>query len=115
MNDSQYLPLFVHWMEFLKWLLTTTENLPKRVRFTFTQRLENLSLDIAQDLVEARYSRQKRNILERINLKLEQLRVLLRLCFEMNYLSQKQYEFASRQVNEAGKMVGGWKKQQETP
>jgi len=39
--------------------------------------------------------------------------VLLRMCYDLRYLDAKGYEFASRQINEAGKMIGGWRKQQE--
>ncbi|MGK5095045.1 diversity-generating retroelement protein Avd [Deltaproteobacteria bacterium TL4] len=113
MSSNQDLPLFVHWMEFLKWLFPTTAKLPKSIRFTFTQRIENLALDIELELVEARYGRDKVPLLKQINLNLEQLRVLWRLCFELEYVSQKQYEYAVRQVDEAGRMAGGWKKQQE--
>jgi len=53
------------------------------------------------------------DILRRIDLGMEKLRVLLRMCHDMEYLDHKGYEFASRKINEAGKMVGGWRKQQE--
>lgn len=107
------LPLFTHWTTFLKWLLQTTEKFPKRIRFTFSQRIENLALDIVEDLVQAQYSKRKTELLRRINLNLEKLRILVRICFEMRHLSGNQYEYASRQINEAGSMVGGWLKQQK--
>lgn len=66
-----------------------------------------------EDLVEARYSRRKVEILKRINLKLERLRVLLRISHELEYLPHRSYEFAMRSLDEVGRMVGGWIKQQE--
>lgn len=113
MKTNGDLPVFIHWTDFLEWLFNRTESFPKRIRFTFSQRIENLALDIILELVEARYCQEKKAILQSINLKLEQLRVLLRLCFKQHFLNQKQYEYASRQVNETGKMVGGWYKQQQ--
>lgn len=107
------LPVFVRWTAFVEWLLPTTGKFPKRVRFTLSDRIDNLALDVVEDLVEARYSRRKTEILKRINLKLERLRVLLRLCHEMQYLSHRSYEFAMRSLEEVGQMVGGWIKQQE--
>jgi hypothetical protein len=61
-------------------LLPTVEKFPKRVRFTFADRINNQALDIVEYLIEARYSRDKGAILVAANLKLEKLRVLLRLC-----------------------------------
>lgn len=107
------LPVFVRWLEFLKWLLPTTEKFPRRVRFTFANRIDALALDVVEDLVEARYTRDKQAILKRANLRLEKIRVLLRLCHEERFLSHDAFEFAIRGVDETGRMLGGWIKQQE--
>ncbi|MCP4379508.1 MAG: diversity-generating retroelement protein Avd [bacterium] len=104
--------IFVKWMEFLKWLLPQLENFPKRVRFTLANRLDNLALDLVEDLIEARYTHDKQPILRRANLRLEKLRVLLRISYEQRYLSYNSYEHATRAVNEVGRMLGGWIKQQ---
>jgi len=106
------IPLFGHWYEFVKWLLDKTEKYPRKARFTFSNRIDNLALDIMEWIVDARYSR-KKDILYRIDLGMERLRVLLRMCHDKQYLDHKGYEFASKRINEAGKMVGGWRRQQE--
>jgi four helix bundle protein len=108
------LPIFVKWIDFLKWLLGTTEKFPKKVRFTFADRINNLALDIVEELIEARYSRQKIVSLRKANLELEKLRVLLRICYESKILPHKAYEHAMYSMNEVGKMLGGWMKQQDT-
>ncbi len=108
------LPIFVHWLDFLAWLLPLTAKFPQRARFTFANRLDNLALDMVEDLVEARYSRQKQALLARANLRLEKLRVLLRLCHHMAYVSHAQYEHAVRLLHQVGSMLGGWRRQQET-
>lgn len=107
-------PVFVFWYDFLRWLLDKTQKFPKNVRFSFTVRIENLALDVIEGIIEARYSGEKKAILRRIDLDLEKLRVLLRMCHDLRHLDSTGYEFASRQINEAGKMIGGWRKQQET-
>ena len=53
------LPIFVAWMDFVKWLFPVTEKLPRRVRFSLADRMNNLCLDVVEDLVEARYARKK--------------------------------------------------------
>ena len=107
------LPIFVEWMEFLSWLLATTEKFPKHVRFTLSQRIENLALDVVEDLVEARYTRSKKDVLRRANLRLEKIRVLLRICHTKHYLPNKGYRHAMTKVEDVGRMLGGWVKQQE--
>jgi hypothetical protein len=51
--------------------------------------------------------------LKRINLRLERLRMLLRLCHRLKYLPHQRYEHAMRCLNEVGRMLGGWIKQQQ--
>ena len=109
-NDD--LPVFTQWVEFLAWLLPTTEKFPQKIRFTFASRIDNLALDVVEDLVEARYTRDKQAVLQRANLRLEKLRVLLRLCHQLTYLPHAKYEHAMRRINAVGAMLGGWRKQQ---
>ena len=112
-RDEIELPVFAAWVRFLDWLLGTTEGFPKRVRFTFSSRIDALALDVLEDLVEARYTRGKTAILRRANLRLEKLRVLLRLCHGRRFLAHGAWEHAAREIDEVGRMVGGWLKQQE--
>lgn len=115
MNHAQDdLPIFVLWTAFLEWLLPTTGKFPKSVRFTFANRIDNLALDVIEDLIEARFRTDKLQILKRADLKLEKIRILLRLCHNLRYLSTKGYEYASRQLAEAGRMLGGWIRHKES-
>jgi hypothetical protein len=103
--------IFIKWSEFLKWLLNTTEKFPKKVRFTFTTRIDNLALDILEDIIEFRYDKNARQTgFRRINIKFEKLRILLRICHELQYLSTRQFEYAMIHINEVGKMTGAWLK-----
>ena len=111
-NGHEDLPIFVQWQEFLLWLVPTADQFPKKARFTFTNRLINFGLDMTEDLVEARYTRGKREILRRCNLRLEKMRILLRLCHSQKFLSHSAYEHAMKNLNQTGKMLGGWIRQQ---
>ena len=107
------LPVFVEWMDFVHWLLNTTSKFPKKVRFTLTTRIDNFALDVVENLVEARYTKNKLPFLKAINIQLEKLRILLRICHQERYLSTHAYELASKKINTVGQMIGNWSKQQE--
>jgi hypothetical protein len=107
------LPIFVHWIEFLEWLIPATAKFPRNARQSFSQRIEDLALDVAEDLVDARYSSDKLGLLKAVNLKLEKLRVLLRLSHRLKYLSHDGYEHASRSINAVGRELGAWIKERE--
>lgn len=104
------LPLLALWERFVGELLERTEKFPKAARMTLTRRVEDLALEIFEELIEARYRKEKREILEAVNRRLERLRLLLRLSHTRGYLSHGGLEQTSKQLVEAGKMLGGWLK-----
>ena len=106
MNEDY--PVFRKWYVILDWILDRCENFPKSVRFTISTRISNISLDILEKIIEAIYSRNRLEILQNANLDIEKLRVFFRIAFERKYISSKQYEYISSELNEFGKMVGGW-------
>ncbi len=101
-------PVFDKWITILDWILDRVEKFPKSVRFTLSTRIVNISLDILESIVEAIYTKKRSYILRRINLYIEKLRVLFRICFKRRYISTNQYEFISSEIMEFGKMIGGW-------
>ncbi|MBS0619113.1 MAG: diversity-generating retroelement protein Avd [Spirochaetes bacterium] len=108
MNDDY--PAFRKWYVILDWILDRCETFPKSVRFTFSGRIANLALDILEQLIEAIYSKDKKAQLAQINMNLEKLRVSYRLSFNRKYISGRQFEFIVTELNEFGKMIGGWLK-----
>lgn len=93
-------------------LLDRTAGFPKVVRFTLTQRVENAALDALEALVEARFApgAEADAPLARVDAALARLRVLLRLCHRRRVLSGGGYEALSQDVDEVGRMVGGWRR-----
>ena len=107
-RPHEALPLFVKWTAFLKWELDTTEKFPKKVRFTFSTRLDNLALDVLELIIEAAYTKRRGALLRKINLNIDKLRVLLRICHELTYLPTQSYKHAIKLLEECGRMAGGW-------
>ena len=70
--------------------------------------MDNLALDILEGITEASYRRAKRQTLQRCNLQLTRLRILIRLSHELGHLPHAAYERAAVELNEAGRMLGGW-------
>ncbi|MFH1135464.1 MAG: diversity-generating retroelement protein Avd [Pseudomonadota bacterium] len=103
-------PLFVKWIETTDWILDAVEKFPKAVRFSLSGRIANLALDIVEGIVEAIYTKERLDILDKLNIYIEKLRVLFRICFDRRYLSAGQYEHISGLLDESGRMIGGWRK-----
>lgn len=102
------------WESFTGWFLDHTGKWPKSVRFTLTQRLQNHSLDVTEKLVIARYDRGARaRELREVNLVLERMRHLCRLARDVRAMPRKGFESAMRRIDEAGRMLHGWRKEHQ--
>lgn len=102
--------VFAHWESFTVWLFQRTAGFPKRLRHSLTHRIEQTALDIHGALIEARYGVARIEALESANLDLEKLRLLLRLARDLGSMPHASADCAFEQVDEAGRMVGGWLK-----
>jgi hypothetical protein len=89
-------------------MLPKIANFPKDQRFLLADRIERILLDILEMLIEAVYSKDRRGILIKINLKLDVLRFMMRIAKDMKYINVKAYDFFCQSVLEIGRMVGGW-------
>ena len=94
--------------DFSKWLLQHTGKFPKSYRFSVAAKLENAILDFLEFATVANMRRDKLPLLKKADEALARLRLLFRLSYEMRFLNLKSYEFGSKQVNELGRLLGGW-------
>lgn len=95
---------------FLLWLVPTVEKFPRSQKFMLGDRIQSTALDVLEGLIEATYRRERAEHLARVNLLLEKLRFLFRLAKDLRILDARRYEFSAREINEIGRLVGGWMK-----
>lgn len=110
--DMERPPVYTVWVEVCGWTFDRTADIPKSQRFTFGQRIDALALDVLQGIVRAIHVHAKTDLLDEVNLKLEELRVLWRLVQKRGWISLRQLDFIQAKLDEAGRMIGGWRKQQ---
>jgi hypothetical protein len=103
-------PLFMHWYGALDWILSSSEKFPKNARFSIAARIADAALDTMELIIEAIYTRDRAHILDNVNLYIEKQRVLFRIAKDRKYISIRQYEYIAKSLDEAGRMVGGWRK-----
>jgi len=111
---SSKMPLIVTKMyDYLLYLIPQVSKFPRAQRFQIGERLENLSYDVLELLLDATYSRNKAPILYQANVKLAKARYFVRLCKDLKLINLKKYEILTKQINEIGIQLGGWIKQQK--
>jgi hypothetical protein len=83
---------------------------PKQDRFTIYERSENVMLGALELLLEASYGNKERKLitLEKVSVKLNVLRFLIRLMKETKTFDVKKYISLQALIDEIGRMTGGW-------
>lgn len=81
---------------------------PKTKRYTLGQKLDNLTLEIFELLFSIPTANSKAATLQQISIKLDLLKILLRLSKDSLALRDKKYLELQTILQEIGKMLGGW-------
>lgn len=104
------IPIFKKTYELYKTFYGYRAGIAKQDRYTIWQRCENLNLDILEGILQAsQLPREKKlPILENASVKLNFLRVFLRLAKEVETIDNKKYLILEEIVDEIGRMLGGW-------
>lgn len=97
-------------MDFIKSLVPVLARFPKNQRYLLGDRMQNAATDTLEYLVEAYYAAtaDKPPLLRKVNVLLEKLRVLNRICFELGYYDSGKYRQIAHDVDQIGNMAGGW-------
>jgi hypothetical protein len=109
-NVSSVTPVVEKHYDLVMWFMPKLSNFPRDQRYVLADRIGVLLLDILGLLTEAVYSPDRAEVLRSVNVRLDQLRYLVRITKDMKYISISQYDFFTVKTVEIGRMVGGWKR-----
>ena len=98
------------WHEYLS-------RLPKTHRYSLGLKIDSLFLEVTEHIVIATHKNKENKLvfLNRASDKLDVLKFLLQITWELAILDRKKYIIISTELHEVGKMLGGWQKQTKTP
>jgi hypothetical protein len=104
------IPIFKKTYDLYKDFHLLREKISKQDRYTVFQRCENIILDLLERILEASQMNKKQKLpaLEKASLKLNFLRVFLRLMKDIKSIDLKTYAVFEQSVDEIGRMLGGW-------
>ena len=92
------------------WAIPQVGKFPREHKFAVGERIVSHLYDLLEILIAASYTTDKADLLAQASGKVNILRHLMRLAKDLKLLSLSRYEFASKNLVEIGKQVGGWKK-----
>lgn len=107
MNES---PLFVRTYDFLLWFIPHVQKYPRAYRFTLSEHMQRLILGFQDEIVAAGKSpgSERLKFLHSADIRLEQLRLWLRMAQELKLMTIAQYDHCSKGIAEIGRLLGAW-------
>lgn len=106
-------PIYVQMMDLTHYLMDRCQQFPRTSRPVLGERIQQLSLDVLEAVSEAlRFPVGREQALNRADRGLLALRLMVRVAGERGLLKQRQVDFVAERLDELGRMIGGWLKQQ---
>lgn len=107
----EQLPLYKQSLDFTVWVEKVVRNFPRYHKYTLGGDLRNLSREVTVLIARANARKERRELLMKVRDKLEELKVLIRICRELGIFSSfKSYEFTAAQVVGLARQNEGWLK-----
>ena len=109
-------PIVQKTSDFYQELYLIIEKMPKRDKYSLGQKLETTTLDLLEILITASNTKEEKLIwLNKASTKIDLLKILVRLSFEIKSIDQKKYLKLEKILQEIGKMIGGWIRSTKAP
>jgi len=85
---------------------------PKTTRYTLCSKIDSLFTDVLKNIATATYqkSKSKENYINKAITSLDLLKFFLRVAWEIKSIDNKKYITFSEDLDEVGRMLGGWLK-----
>ncbi len=108
--DDFDIPIFKKTYDLYKTFYGYRSLIPKQDRYTIYQRCDSLLLDVLENILTASKLQKEGKLtpLENASIKLNLLRVFIRLMKETKAIDSKKYLALETSVDEIGRMLGGW-------
>ena len=108
MAKREELTVITKTYDLILWSCNHTSRFPRNHRFVLGERIDRNLYELLETLLQAKYGRERSALLDAANLKLEILRFQMRLAKDLQCFKHNSYQYASKAIDEIGRLIGGW-------
>jgi len=108
--DDFDIPIFKKVYDLYKTVNHIRASVPKQDRHTLWQKCEDTSISLIEGIMQATAlpRAEKVPVLNKVSIKLNLLRVFIRLAHDIKSIDTKKYTDLQEVIDEIGRMLGGW-------
>lgn len=111
-NVNNEIPVIKKIYELYKMFYKYSALFPKKDKYTLGNKCEMYILSVLELLIAAGSAPKNEKIafIRKASIKFDTLKIFIRLANEINMLDGKKYLALQKQIQEIGRMIGGWQK-----
>ena len=110
MSRYAHIPIFQKTYQLTLIVYKAADNFKKAHKYTLGEKLKNICGELLDLIVAVNGAENKKEPLERLDLKLETLRIHLRLAYDLKIVSPGLLGELNKAIEEIGRQIGGLKK-----
>ena len=114
-NPTEEFKLLQKILDMMEYAYVALKQFPKSEKYALATDIKHCMDEILGYAIEARKHYYKKTTLQNMDVEIAKLRVYIRLSYRLRFIDMQKYEVWSEQVNEIGKMLGGWMKTVRQP
>ena len=99
--------------DMLQYGYQAVRHFPKSERHVLSQEIRSTMWRVLRLVIVCNRRYHKKTTMQDLDAELDLLRSQVRLAMQLQFLPFKKYEVWSRQIDEIGRMIGGWFKSQQ--
>lgn len=111
MKSVEELAIYQKYMDMLYYIEMITEKYPKVAKESIVVNIKNNAYDGMKCIISAYKvydKKEKLGFLNKLDVDLKMLKVLIRISYKKKYISLRNYEAWSRKLDIIGSFLGGW-------
>jgi len=110
MSRYIHLPIFQKGYDFNLEIYKTTHNFPREYKYSLGQKMKEIASELLDCIIIANSKENKESYFSEIKIRIERLRIHLRVSYDLKIVNNKRFEFLNRFLEEISKQVAGWEK-----
>lgn len=112
MPRYSHLPIYIKTYELVKIVYRIVAQFRKEYKYTLGAELQAIIWEILDEVIRTNSlaDAEKKEGIEKISRLFDRFKIRFRFAYEIGLMTDKKFSVAQKEMEEIGRMVGGWKK-----
>ena len=110
MAQYSHLPIYIKTYEFIKFVYRVVQQFRKEYKYTLGAELQQIIWRTLDEIIRTNSlpDSEKKEGIKKISQLFDKFKIRFRFAYEIGLLTDKKFSIAQKEMEEIGKMIGGW-------